>query len=87
MAPEKSEPFRIAEIAASPDMCFVRGTPCWSTTMIRTVRSPASAIRAATSVAAARCSSRVQPVRLDEPGRPHSEPDPAGTVTAHAFTP
>ena len=33
---------RSAETSASPDRYFVRGMPCWSTTISRTVRRPAS---------------------------------------------
>src|SRR6266851_719523 len=39
MAPEKSRPFVIAAMATSGESALPRGTPCWSTTINRTVRS------------------------------------------------
>ncbi len=70
MAPEKSSPFDIAATAAPGDSDLLRGTPCWSTTVSRTVRSPSSAIRLATASAAAARSDVYRPWRATKPGCP-----------------
>src|SRR5215472_11672260 len=70
MAPEKSSPLDIAASAASADSDLLRGTPCWSTTARRTVRSPRSRIRAETSSAALACQSVKSRCRATKPGWP-----------------
>src|SRR6185437_5133268 len=67
MAPEKSRPLDMAAIATSGESDLLRGTPCWSTTVSRTVRRPSSRIRAATSSAAAACSPLYRPCLAMKP--------------------
>src|SRR5215469_13920538 len=73
MAPEKSSPFDIAAIAASGDSDLARGTPCWSTTASRTVRSLVARIRSATSRALAAASWDISPCLATNPVCPTPE--------------
>src|ERR1700733_10655559 len=73
MAPEKSSPSDKAAIAASCDSILPRGTPCWSTTASRTVRSPADRIESATSRARASRSGVARLCRPTNPGCPTPE--------------
>src|SRR5580658_3141534 len=63
----------MAAIAASGDSILPRGTPCWSTTASRTVRSPADRIESATSRARASRSGVARPCRPTNPGCPTPE--------------
>src|SRR5215469_17134331 len=73
IAPEKSSPFDIAAIAASGDSDLARGTPCWSTTASRTVRSLVARIRSATSRALAVASWDISPCLATNPVCPTPE--------------
>src|SRR5580693_2852469 len=73
MAPEKSRPSDMAAMAASGDSILPRGTPCWSTTASRTVRSPSERIRDITSCARASRSGEASPCRPTNPGCPTPE--------------
>src|ERR1700761_5012879 len=57
----------MAAIATSGESDLLRGTPCWSTTISRTVRRSTSRIRAAPSSAAAACSPLYRPCRAMNP--------------------
>src|ERR1051326_1478497 len=63
----------MAAMAASGDSILPRGTPCWSTTASRTVRSPADRIAAATSCTRASRSGEASPCRPTNPGCPTPE--------------
>ena len=69
-------------MAASGDIILPRGTPCWSTTASRTVRSPSSRIRAATSSRSYGRSAPGQPVPVHEPRLPYAG-YPARDIGAH----
>src|SRR5215470_6654257 len=57
----------MAAIATSGDSDLLRGMPCWSTTVRRTVRRSSSPIRRAAAAAAAACSSVYKPWRATKP--------------------
>src|SRR6516165_8451102 len=57
-------------MATSGASDLLRGWPCWSTTVRRTVRSPRSRIRLATALAAAACSGVYRPCRSTNPAWP-----------------
>src|ERR1700691_660621 len=60
----------MAAIATSGESDLLRGTPCWSTTTSRTVRSPSWPIRALTWSARAACSPLYRPCRAMKPCSP-----------------
>ena len=60
----------MAAMATSGASDLLRGWPCWSTTVSRTVRSSASRIRTATSCAAAACPGVYAPCRAMNPAWP-----------------
>src|ERR1700730_6521273 len=57
----------MAAIATSAESDLLRSTPCWSTTISRTVLRPSSRMRAATSSAAAACSALYRPYLAMKP--------------------
>ena len=61
----------MAAIATSGASDLLRGMPCWSTTISRTVRRPRSRIWLATASAAAACSGCVQAMPGNESGLAH----------------
>src|SRR5215467_6313031 len=60
----------MAAMATSGASDLLRGWPCWSTTVRRTVRSPRSRIWLATACAAAACSGVYRPCRSTNPAWP-----------------